>query len=317
MDQIAVRPLGALGGAPPPAPEWFTQALAAPCRDHVVPVRGANIEARSWGDATKPGLLLLHGNSAHLGWWSFLAPLFLPDYHVVTFSFGGMGQSQWRPDGYNTDIFAEEALAVIEATGLDRAAVAPIAIGHSMGGVPVLKLASMASPVIRAGMLIDTALPGPELNVPAIDRGPRRSNDGFDSMEAGLARFRLSPPQPVANLYIMDHWGRMGLAPRPDEGGRQRWHWRFDPALWDRLTKTDPWLDLAGSRVPLAILRGELSGISGGAMLERMRRTAPAGTAFVDIPQAYHHVMLDQPLALVCALRALLAASYADGWRGA
>jgi pimeloyl-ACP methyl ester carboxylesterase len=32
----------------------------------------------------------------------------------------------------------------------------------------------------------------------------------------------------------------------------------------------------------------------------------PFGTPFVDIPEAGHHVMVDQPLALVAALRALI-----------
>ncbi len=38
-------------------------------------------------------------------------------------------------------------------------------------------------------------------------------------------------------------------------------------------------------------------------MNELLGRNAP----FVEIPQAHHHVMLDQPLALIAALRALLA----------
>ncbi len=38
-------------------------------------------------------------------------------------------------------------------------------------------------------------------------------------------------------------------------------------------------------------------------MFNLLGRAAPV----VEIPQAQHHVMLDQPLALVAALRALLA----------
>jgi pimeloyl-ACP methyl ester carboxylesterase len=41
----------------------------------------------------------------------------------------------------------------------------------------------------------------------------------------------------------------------------------------------------------------------GSFMSSLLGRTAPV----VEIPQAQHHVMLDQPLALVAALRALLA----------
>jgi pimeloyl-ACP methyl ester carboxylesterase len=38
-----------------------------------------------------------------------------------------------------------------------------------------------------------------------------------------------------------------------------------------------------------------------------MAARMPAGTPLIPIPEAYHHVMADQPLALVAALRALLA----------
>ena len=57
----------------------------------------------------------------------------------------------------------------------------------------------------------------------------------------------------------------------------------------------------------IAILRGEQSILMppeiGTYMFNLLGRSAPV----VDIPQAQHHVMLDQPLALVAALRALLA----------
>lgn len=44
-------------------------------------------------------------------------------------------------------------------------------------------------------------------------------------------------------------------------------------------------------------------------MLEEARQTLPAGTPMIAIPDAAHHVPIDQPLALVAALRAVLA-----GW---
>ena len=43
--------------------------------------------------------------------------------------------------------------------------------------------------------------------------------------------------------------------------------------------------------------------------IARMRNILPLGTPVIDIPEAYHHVPIDQPLALVAALRAVLA-----GW---
>ena len=60
-------------------------------------------------------------------------------------------------------------------------------------------------------------------------------------------------------------------------------------------------------RCRVALLRGALSVIvppeTGEYMYELLNRNTP----LVEIPQAYHHLILDQPLAFIAALRALLA----------
>src|SRR2546423_1912983 len=61
-------------GKPPPA--WFARAVAAPFEDCFVEVDGARIHYLRWGQAGKPGLLLVHGGFAHAHWWDFIAPLF-------------------------------------------------------------------------------------------------------------------------------------------------------------------------------------------------------------------------------------------------
>ena len=57
----------------------------------------------------------------------------------------------------------------------------------------------------------------------------------------------------------------------------------------------------------VALFRGELSIVvppeTGEYMYELLNRSAP----LIEIPQAHHHLILDQPLAFIAALRALLA----------
>jgi pimeloyl-ACP methyl ester carboxylesterase len=72
-----------------------------------------------------------------------------------------------------------------------------------------------------------------------------------------------------------------------------------------RSTKVSAPLRAAGC--PLAITRGERSVVMTRESAAFMRDAAPAGTPLIEIPDAYHHVMLDQPLAFVSTLRALLA----------
>ncbi|OYW83862.1 MAG: hypothetical protein B7Z20_11910, partial [Sphingobium sp. 32-64-5] len=116
MTSDPLLPLQQLDDIPVP-PAWFTASLAAPYESFDVTMPdGRRIEARAWGEKGAPGLVLIHGNAAHLGWWTFLAPFFADRFRVTAFSLGGMGQSDWC-DGYLVARFAEEMWAVADATG--------------------------------------------------------------------------------------------------------------------------------------------------------------------------------------------------------
>ena len=75
---------------------WREEAVAAPYRTTFVESDGAKIHYQSWGDASKPGLLLVHGNGAHAHWFDFIAPYLTHDYHVVAMTLSGMGDSGWH-----------------------------------------------------------------------------------------------------------------------------------------------------------------------------------------------------------------------------
>lgn len=86
------------------------------------------------------------------------------------------------------------------------------------------------------------------------------------------------------------------------EGG---WTWKFDPKFFDHLV--DVGAETLGA-IPcrVAVLRAEHGLVTpdiGRHMYEMLGRTAPV----IEVPLAYHHVMLDQPLLLVTAVRSLLA----------
>src|SRR5947209_12132259 len=110
-------PLAQFGGTAPPAPAWFTDAMERRPEISAVEVAGARIESLIWGERGRPGLLLLHGNGAHAGWWRFIAPFLAEQYRVCAISWGGMGGSDWR-EAYTTDNFVAEALASADAAGL-------------------------------------------------------------------------------------------------------------------------------------------------------------------------------------------------------
>src|ERR1700743_1632708 len=100
-------PLAPFNGEKPPAPAWFDWALAQEPERRLVRGDGANIELPTGGQGGKPGLIFVHGNSAHADWWSFIAPFLAEQYRVASISLSGMGDSDWR-ETYTFEGFATE-----------------------------------------------------------------------------------------------------------------------------------------------------------------------------------------------------------------
>jgi pimeloyl-ACP methyl ester carboxylesterase len=317
-------PLAPFAGARPPAPAWFDEIIAREPERSLVPVLGANIELLTWGEVGKPGLIFVHGNSAHADWWSFIAPFLADDYRVAALSLSGMGGSDWR-ETYTFDVFAQEIHACAEGAGLYEAPVKPIYIGHSFGGSQVFYSAATYPERMRAAMLLDTGFGGPPTAEQEEQwrkeaeksgqaerfRGPprrTRPNRVYATLEEALTRFRFMPPQVPGNLYVADFIARRSLKRAPmADGSGEGWTWKFDPYMWGKLDRGSMGTPDPATAPPMAQIFGDRS-----AVMKRMgngRRTdfVPAGVPSITIPDSEHHIMVDQPLALVAALRALLS----------
>ncbi len=124
----------------------------------------------------------------------------------------------------------------------------------------------------------------------------------YASLADAMAHFRLIPAQPCANDFIIEHIARASL--RPVDGG---FTWKFDPAVFSKFSEEKMSDYLASARCRVAMFCGEKSIVvppeTGEYMYELLNRSAP----LIEIPEAHHHLMLDQPLAFIAALRALLA----------
>jgi pimeloyl-ACP methyl ester carboxylesterase len=282
------------------APEWFREAVAAPRCESIIEVAGCPIHTLRWGDAgQKPGLVLVHGGAAHAGWWSFLAPLLVRHYDVVALDLSGHGDSGRRPE-YPRRVWADEVLAVIAEA---RFPGPPVLVGHSMGGLVSIVAASLYGDALAGAVIVDSPVrrPDPESHEGGYGKSFRNPKV-YATMAEAIAHFRLIPPQPFTNPFIIEHIARGSL--RPVDGG---FTWKFDPAVFMKFS-TEKMSDyLASARCRVAMFRGEKSIVvppeTGEYMYELLNRSAP----LIEIPEAHHHLILDQPLAFIAALRALLA----------
>lgn len=297
-------PLSQFMGEIPPSPDWFARAISTGYETRFVRVKGARIHYQCWSSSKKPGLLLVHGNGAHAHWYDFIAPYFARHYNVVAMTFSGMGESDWR-ESYDMDTFTEEQIAVCEATGMFDHAQKPIIVAHSFGGFVTILTGERYGQRLTGTVLIDSPVNPPER---PHNRGRMiRGNRVYPDLTTALGRFRLAPPQPCDNHFIMDYIARWSLKQIDNERGKG-WCWRFDPDIWQRFDFGRPASELLkATACRIALFRGEESEIFPDEVKDYMEQLLDRKVPFVSIPHARHHVMLDQPLAFVSALRALLA----------
>jgi pimeloyl-ACP methyl ester carboxylesterase len=276
------------------APSWFTEALAREAVPRSIEVDGKRIVYRVWGEDSDESVVLLHGGAAHSHWWDHVAPLLAAGRQVIAFDLSGHGESDHR-DSYDVDTWATEALAVARLASSS----APILVGHSLGGVVALHAAMTHGAELGGIVIVDSPIVSftPEEDA-AADRmafGPPRR---YPSRDAVLARFRPIPDQPTLD-YVKDYVAATSIVERPDG-----WTWKFDSRIFDHAPQLP---ELAALACRSAFFYGALGMVSSemaGAIFDGLGRQ----TAMIEVPDAGHHIMLDQPLALVTGLRAILAA---------
>ncbi|NOX96143.1 MAG: alpha/beta hydrolase [Alphaproteobacteria bacterium] len=308
-----IRPLEHLAGKKPPAPEWFEKAIMAPAEEGEVTVKGAKIRYTAWGPKTGRGLLFVHGGRAHRNWWRPFAPFFAQHGRVAALDLSGMGDSDWR-DQYSLDLLVDEVFAVIEATGLDQGA-RPIVVGHSFGGWVTLAAVEREGVRLGGAVVVDSPLgvPDPDEGYTVIRAKKKEhskhpnSSRIYPTIEEPITRFRFLPNQPAEHLYLVDYIAREGLKQVVSPDGSDGWTWKFDPDKGKNFSIQFERDLLRAARCPLAFIYGENSMFATGDGLTHLRDQAKGRSPFIMMPSAYHHLMMDQPIAFVSALRSLLS----------
>ncbi len=111
---------------------------------------GTRLHFNDWGAG--PAAILIHGWPLSGAMWEYQATALVEaGMRVITYDRRGFGKSDQPRAGYDYDTFADDLGAIIEASGVDRAAL----IGFSMGGGEVARYLSRhgAARVTRAALI--------------------------------------------------------------------------------------------------------------------------------------------------------------------
>jgi len=284
-------------------------APAGAPRDLFVRVNDAELHLLEWGDADARSVLMVHGMRGHAHWFSPVGPVVGQRFRALALDLRGHGRSE-HTAAASAGSFVDDVIALPEALGVER----PILIGHSMGGSVALRAAMTLEDRIAGLILVDSGLAGQaprwqrllwrlqhglRIGRPPVRPAPpqrRRTTTArvYPTREEALRRFKLRPGGTVAAPELLAHLADHAIRELP-EGG---FTWRFDPRLRpgpQRGVRRPLRPDLI--RCPVILIYGTESPITARnhpRNIERLFRRA-AWTALELIPDAHHHVFLDQP----------------------
>jgi pimeloyl-ACP methyl ester carboxylesterase len=221
---------------------------------------------------------------------------------VIAIDLSGHGDSEHRSQ-YSLEQWTDEVIAISDA---GQIAGPPVVIGHSMGGMVAIATAARHPDRLCGAIICDSPVTDldPEIEAYQLREAFVGTPHIYPTIEEAIRRFRTIPSQPHYLTYVMDHIAYRSLRPVP--GG---WQWKFDRRIFAQFgtnlrSFTLPYLSQVQCR--LGLLRSEHGLVTadiGQFMYQQLGRVTPV----VEIPEAGHHAMLDQPLILLTALRTLLA----------
>ena len=295
-------------------PAWFVQAMAVPREEDFVEVDGRKVHYFRWGKRGNPPLLLTHGFLAHARCFAFIAPFLAGDYDIIAYDLAGMGDSEMIPD-CDGEKRANAMVAMADALDLFSGPVKPRIIAHSFGSGVALTAMEMAGERFGGLMICDLMIMRPEKLVAHFKGGggppgsgkSDKPNNVYADYETARGRFVLAPPQDVQTPFLLEYMAFHSM--RRVEGG---WTWKFDPMVFHRSENDQAKWMQAPQRIVdlphrLAIVYGEKSKLFDSDSAAYIRELGGGHIPMIAVPEAEHHLMLDQPLAFVTALRSVLA----------
>jgi pimeloyl-ACP methyl ester carboxylesterase len=286
--------------------DWLRRYLAHPAASLYTVVDGTRVHYRVWSSSSNvemPLLLFVHGYRGHTHWWDWIAPAFTDQFRVAAVDLSGMGKSEAR-GRYSAECFSRDVTGALAALNAKSATL----IGHSYGGSSVLlACAHDAERVdsenrIRRAVILDSYVHFPDEDDDLPERSSVKRNRHYPSYEALRARYRLIPDQTVSHAAMFEHLARTSVRQTGDG-----WWWCFDPLLPTAPALANGPALLRRIKCPVDIVFGENSDVVDLARATATCAALPSTRGPICIPEARHHIMLDQPIALIGVLRALLA----------
>ena len=255
-----------------------------------VNLNGLEFHYLEWGNGERPLLLCLHGNTGQAQVWNFLGRELSDSWQAIALDMRGHGRSAWANRDYAIASFASDVAALVDHLNATTVHL----VGLSLGGLVAMSYAAAHPTRVNQLSLVDIA---PEMSPVSVERltTSKPYPAEFPSLDAAVAWARTD------YLWAGEAVLRDDLALRLYRRENGVWTWYVDPDLFSPKNRKR-WADEALTRwqsfsridCPILEIRGELSEMVSDKIVGRMKETNPR-VECIDIPDAGHNVIADQP----------------------
>jgi pimeloyl-ACP methyl ester carboxylesterase len=205
--------------------------------------QGVRIAWESHGDGSP--LLLVQGLGYGRWGWQPIVPLLAQRHRVLVFDNRGIGDSDKPPGPYTAAQMAGDALAVLDAAGVERAHV----LGASLGGAVAQELALRHAERLEKLVLVATM--SGMTNMHPIPAQTMQLMAEAATLEPAVAlrRFVENALEPEPDPALVDRLVELRTANPPDPAG-----WAAQAGIWSSF---DVWDELQSIDAPTLVVQGE------------------------------------------------------------
>jgi len=245
-----------------------------------------------------PACILVHGLGDAACVWNDFATRISGYCRTVAPDLRGHGRSSWADSaGYAPELMVADLLRVMDAFGGPR----PILVGHSWGGDIAMRVAALDCRRISAVVLVDI---GPECDQQGVDRVMSDFEEmpwRYDAAEQ-YAQW-LAERRPLAMQEALHELAHYSLRRTADN----RFELTMDPALRSVGSTRDSdeanrtyndvvlWAALDAISCPVLVVRGVGSSVLRRDSAKHMVNSSLANGRLVEVDNAGHSVMIDNP----------------------